>query len=337
MTDTGQTVLENEEWRPCADHPGLEVSSLGRVRSWRSSKSKKSGEPQLLRGSIDGNGYPRVSVGRWNGGIHHRPIHVLVATAFCVRLPGHAVVRHLNDDRADSRATNLAWGSRADNTADAIANGRIIRGAQHPSAELSDSQVREIYQSSETTSECGRRFGIHGAYVSQIRHRRVRREATEGLGPAPGAVGMGGYHRGRGRTITKEIAVEIYTSPEPHAVLARRHGISMTHVLRIRQGKKWRSVTSGLPQPQYGQSIAGVRVDEDGNLTGKSLTAEQAIEIFTSPARGRDMAEKFNVTESVVSSIRKGCAWRHVTQGLTQPDRPTKWKQLAKTAHHLGS
>lgn len=148
---------------------------------------------------------------------------------------------------------------------------------------------------------------------------------------------MGGRWRGNLRALTREAVIDIYTSPEPHTVLSLKYGVTMTHVLRIRQGAKCRTITEGLPQPQYKQSVAGIRLEPDGSLTGRSLTAEQAAEIFMSPERAVDMARKFNITQSLVSSIRKGCAWRHVTKDLTQPERPAKWKQKPVTTQPLGS
>lgn len=264
--------------------------------------------------------------------------HRIIASVFCPRKPGNDFVRHLDDDRMNCRASNLAWGTRFDNTVDAISNGRLRSGEAHNAAFLTDDQVREIYLSREATPVVAKKYNISGPYVSNIRRGSARRSATQYLGAAPGAVGMGGYNRGRGRALTKEQAIEIYTSDEPHSVLARKLGVSMTHVLRIRQGAKWSSVTEGLPQPVYRQSVAGIRVNADGSFQGKSITGEQAAEIYTSPERGRDIAQRFNITEALVSSIRKGCQWRHVTKDLTQPVRKNyrKHRKLSQDLHPLG-
>lgn len=141
-------------------------------------------------------------------------------------------------------------------------------------------------------------------------------------------MGLGCRRIGVGLKLTKDQVIEIYTKDEPHTVFARRFGVSMTTVLRIRQGVKWSSVTAGLKQPTYRQSVAGIRVDANGNQTGRSITAEQAAEIYTSIERGRDAAQRFGITEALVSSIRKGGQWRHVTKDLTQPKRPNYRKHV---------
>lgn len=52
-----------------------------------------------------------------------RSIHSLVCEAFNGPPKPGQVCRHLNDDKPDIRPENLAWGSHADNTADAMRNG----------------------------------------------------------------------------------------------------------------------------------------------------------------------------------------------------------------------
>jgi hypothetical protein len=42
-------------------------------------------------------------------------------------------VRHLDDDRENNHVSNLAYGTQADNIADAIRNGKIKRGDEHHS------------------------------------------------------------------------------------------------------------------------------------------------------------------------------------------------------------
>ena len=106
---SGRFVLAmQEEWVFVTDT--TEVSSLGRVR-------------QYVTGHPDSDGYLRISGGR--RGAKYNLIHNLVAKAFLgVKQPGQ-IVRHLNDKREDNRAANLAYGTRGQNYADAVRNGRV--------------------------------------------------------------------------------------------------------------------------------------------------------------------------------------------------------------------
>lgn len=73
--------------------------------------------------SIDACGYPRLRL--CSGGVHtNRRTHNLVADAFFGPRPEGMQVQHLNGDAADCRASNLAWGTGSENTADTIRHGR---------------------------------------------------------------------------------------------------------------------------------------------------------------------------------------------------------------------
>lgn len=275
---------------------------------------------------------------REDGAGKYAQTHRIIAEVFCPRLPGQDLVRHLDDNRTNCKASNLAWGTRGDNAKDAIANGRIQRGADHHAAFVKDDVVREIFLSTETAHAAAKKHGVSPSYVSNIRTRRTRADVTEGLGIAPGAVGMGGARRSVGDVLTKENVVEIYTTDTPSTELARKFGVSATHVLRIRQGVKWADFTKDLPQAKYRKSIAGIRINADGTFRGRSITGEQAIEIFMSPERGRDIAHRFDITEALVSAIRKRCQWSHLTKGLTQPRRQNyrRHRNQVKTSIPLG-
>ena len=89
---------------------GVEVSSLGRVRRY-------------VDGHRDGDGYLCVSGGK--RGARRWPVHILVAEAFLGPRPLGLVVRHRGDDKDNNAATNLLYGTRKENAADAMANGRL--------------------------------------------------------------------------------------------------------------------------------------------------------------------------------------------------------------------
>ena len=109
----------SEEWREV--RPGIEVSSLGRVRVY-------------VQGHRDSDGYPVISGGK--RGAKKLRVHNLVAEAFLGPRPKGQVVRHLNDDKDDNSETNLAYGTRRHNYDDAVRNGRIDPCDQENAARL---------------------------------------------------------------------------------------------------------------------------------------------------------------------------------------------------------
>lgn len=115
-----------------------EVSSDGRVYSlsgWR-------GQPRReLVQSLNSHGYPRVSVMR-GGKKTSLLVHSLVANAFLLERPSSAhEVRHLDGDRTNNVASNLAWGTRAENAADRARHGRTSSGEAHSLAIRSSNQA----------------------------------------------------------------------------------------------------------------------------------------------------------------------------------------------------
>lgn len=112
----------SENWKWVPGHEGdLEVSDHGRVRRY-------------LPGHNDTDGYLRISGGK--RGARALSVHHLVASVFLGPRPEGAVVRHLNDTKTDNRASNLAYGTRADNWADGERNGIHTRHCPKRAAHL---------------------------------------------------------------------------------------------------------------------------------------------------------------------------------------------------------
>ncbi|WIE70804.1 NUMOD4 motif-containing HNH endonuclease [Curtobacterium sp. MCJR17_020] len=117
--------LPLEVWRPVADARGYVVSSEGRVR-FTGSVLPTYHPPQDLKQWLDSDGdYLRVSIeGRY------RKVHQLVAEAFHTNPRGYPLVRHLDGDPLHNVAANLAYGTYAENAADAQRHGTRAT-AQH--------------------------------------------------------------------------------------------------------------------------------------------------------------------------------------------------------------
>lgn len=108
--------LPGEEWRPVVDQPDYEVSSLGRVRSLKSTN------PRLLAQIPNRDGYLRVSM--WHENKNRlRFVAGLVAAAFIGPRPDGQEVRHYDDDKSNNTVSNLLYGTRSQNIRDAVRNG----------------------------------------------------------------------------------------------------------------------------------------------------------------------------------------------------------------------
>lgn len=119
--------------------PGYEVTRDGRVIStgsnWRGYGSRE------LRQSLNASGYPSVRL-VIDGVRRHFPVHKLVAIAHLPPRPSELhEIRHLDGNRLNSQADNLAWGTRKENAADRDAHGTTSRGATHSAAIKASNQA----------------------------------------------------------------------------------------------------------------------------------------------------------------------------------------------------
>jgi hypothetical protein len=127
--------------------------------------------PKPLRGVKASKGHLRVTL-RKGKAIRNVFIHRLVCEAFYGPPPSPKhEVRHIDDTPANNAATNLDWGTVADNTADRISAGRGS-GEGHPRAKLTSEQVAEIISSNERTNSVARRLEVSHATISHIRSGR---------------------------------------------------------------------------------------------------------------------------------------------------------------------
>lgn len=119
-------MQSTEKWLPVLGHEGAyEVSDHGKVRSIDRIIRHSTGHSHKVRGKLltpwaDRKGYLRV-------GLPNRrraAVHQLVLEAFVGVCPPLLVGCHANDNPVDNRAVNLRWGTRSENSRDAVRNGR---------------------------------------------------------------------------------------------------------------------------------------------------------------------------------------------------------------------
>lgn len=108
----------NEVWKPIADHPKYEVSTLGRIRN-----AKKN---RIRTPDINSKGYARLRLVK-DGKIYRFFVHRLVADAFLTNPEGKEMVDHINGDHKDNRLCNLRWTTRSEN----MLNGKVRKDKKH--------------------------------------------------------------------------------------------------------------------------------------------------------------------------------------------------------------
>lgn len=167
-----------EEWREIKGHPGYEISDQGRVRSYRTAQGHPSATPRLLSPGIV-KGYRQIKLGR----SRQVKIHFLVLEAFSGPRPPGAQGRHRNGKPLDNRASNLVWGSAAENYADRHDHGTDNAGSRNGRAVLDEVTVRKIKTellTGRSQKEIATDFGVHPARISSIRTGRTWTHVKEG-------------------------------------------------------------------------------------------------------------------------------------------------------------
>jgi hypothetical protein len=133
--------IEGEEWRPIAGYEGLcEVSSLGRVRSWRHPRGKRP-KPRILKQSLARGGYARVNLYYPRHGLL---VHRLVVEAFVGPIPEGFHVCHNDGIRLHNSVLNLRIDTPLGNNLDQDKHGTRLRGAAHPSSVVTEAQAKRI-------------------------------------------------------------------------------------------------------------------------------------------------------------------------------------------------
>jgi hypothetical protein len=168
---------QGERWLPVVGYEGLyEVTNRGRVRSLDRNVTTRAGvrryKGRALRSTLV-NGYPWVTLSLV-GKLTARPVHQLVMEAFVGPRPEGQEVRHLNDIKTDCRwPENLAYGTKKENFADRLVNGKGNRGERHGLAVTNRdvvASVRARVAAGERQCDVAAQTGLTRANVWAIVH-----------------------------------------------------------------------------------------------------------------------------------------------------------------------
>ena len=165
-------MLKNEEWRRVDGCPGYEVSSLGRVRSWRR-RGRGQGmaaTPRALRLQIHvQTGYWIVRLRHKSGRRKTRHVHELVAAAFIGQRPQGFDVSHIDGDRRNASASNLRYESRSDNMQRRQGHGTAGRKLTAADAVA----IRAAVAGGRSQRSVARDFGVSQPTVSCVVRRKT--------------------------------------------------------------------------------------------------------------------------------------------------------------------
>lgn len=148
-------------WRQVKAWPSYWVSDEGLVWSEASSR--------LLSGLTSRDGYRKIHL---TGQGHHeqRFVHRLVAELW-VEGSGEQV-RHIDGDKLNNRAENLAWGTCRENIMDKWTHGKMPHGEGHHANKIPVSDIPAIRASAESNTAIATRYGVSRAAIYAIKVRK---------------------------------------------------------------------------------------------------------------------------------------------------------------------
>lgn len=164
-----------EKWKKHPDFPGYEISSLGRVRSYKgvNQHAPLRKNPKIIKTRLGDSGYARVTLQDKHGNKIVCKNHLLVAQVFMEPARGR-VVRHRNGKRSDPRLKNLVYGSFKENSDDKYIHGTHGMRTNNSNVKLSKKEFEKILKlkGKKTQKEIADQFAVSRQTVSDI-HRGV--------------------------------------------------------------------------------------------------------------------------------------------------------------------
>ena len=240
------TSEQSELWLPVPGFADYEVSSFGRVRSWKTTGygTALRRDPRELRlHPVTRGGYLYCKLSRPDTKKKvHCLVHRLVLEAFVGPCPDGMQCRHFPDrTTTNNRLSNLSWGTPIENSHDRVAHGTQASGSRHGSVTKPHRVPRGDRHKSRTKPESVARGERHG---SRTHPERLARAWRNGSRANPERLERGSKRHNAKLTEGSARVVMMFAS-EPMVSdreLGEAFGISTRNVNYIRNGKAWRHV-----------------------------------------------------------------------------------------------
>ena len=157
--------LPGEEWKsiPCLD--GYQVSTFGRVKSF------KMGKVKILKPMVNRQGYLQFHLSKSSKAKWFR-VNRLVAICFIPNPLGLPQVDHINGVKFNNHVSNLRWVTNSENRKQAFTTGlqKAQRGEERYNAKLTNEQAKFICDNHDkfTRAQLAKMFGVSCQLISAI-------------------------------------------------------------------------------------------------------------------------------------------------------------------------
>lgn len=170
-------MLQKEEiWKDIKGYEDwYQVSNFGRVKSLERTFIDKSGHKQhikerIRKPSTDKDGYLYVLLYKGSGKGRKFLVHRLVCGAFYENPKNKPQVNHINEDKADNRASNLEWVTAKENCNHGTRTARMAKAVAKTKSKpvgqyTRDDKLIKIWQS---TIEVQRQLGYYHSSIGAV-------------------------------------------------------------------------------------------------------------------------------------------------------------------------
>jgi len=160
--------IVNEEWKPIIGYEGLyEISNFGRIKTL---KRKFVLQTKLFKQQTSIYGYYIVTLNKGNKETKNYLVHILVAKHFIPNPQNKPEVNHKKGIKKDNRFFELEWSTKLENVQHAFSTGLVChKGVKNANCKLSDNDVIEIFNSTDSYKELSERYAVNKTLISSIK------------------------------------------------------------------------------------------------------------------------------------------------------------------------
>jgi len=162
-----------ENWKNVCGFSAYEVSDMGLVR--RRLPGGNATHIGKVLSQVLVRGYRHVGLVSDNSGRKMVAVHRIVCAAFHGEKSDKShQVRHLDGNKCNNMASNLAWGTSKENHADRFAHGTAAQGEKNGRSILTRDEVKQIRYAQRSRGVCqslASKFGVSIGTINMIRQR----------------------------------------------------------------------------------------------------------------------------------------------------------------------
>lgn len=153
-----------------ARFPQYEFHASGHVVSFQKR------EPRTLK-PIKMGAYVGLQLARADGSREKAYLHRLICEAFNGPCPAGMQCRHLDGDKTNNAAANLAWGTKAENEADKLRHGSHVNGEKNPMSVLTEETVFQMRDDRKRTGDSYAKIAARYSVSTMTAYRAITQQS----------------------------------------------------------------------------------------------------------------------------------------------------------------